>query len=203
MRNEEFIDICTRLYSEHKAAINAIIEHGKPKLPMTYVQEFHQRTGTESLFAIKGRNYYPFIPQEWADIVPQTSRYATQYLVAFRFEFNHYENYNIPLCLYICHFPDTGERGRFLEMLDKTITDSKNTKLTLRKSSKTTTTIYSKNISLSHGKGKDYNLADYETVIDKLVKEYNSDEVQEIFKIVDGVVKQFWGKTAVTADRIN
>ena len=194
MKNDEFIDICSKLYREHGDAIKMILTYGKPKLPPASIQDFHSRTETESVHAGKDsvNVYYTFIPQAWGGKVPITNRYTQdKYLVFFTWNFSEYETHKITLSLNIGHFPDPEERTRFVERVSKAVMDDRDCTLTIRKSSKTSTTVYSKSISLKYGSGEDCDLDDYEAVTAKMVEVYASDEAQQALRIVDGVVQRF------------
>ena len=193
MKSEEFIDICAKLYREHGNAIKMIMAYGKPKLPISYIREFHSHTNTESVHSQKDNVavYYSFIPQSWKNIIPETNKYKSdRYLVFFYLNFSEYENHKIVLSLNIGHFPDPDERARLIHELSKAGTDNDGI-LNVRRSSKTNTTIYSKPILLKYGSSEDCDLDDYDTITSKLVETYNSDEVSQVFRIVDDVVQSF------------
>lgn len=196
MPRADVIEVCTKLYKEHKDSINMILQYGKPRFEPKHIREFHNRTKTESIFMDVGsfRNSYNFIPCTWAGIVPTTSTDREKYYISFQFGFNDYENHKINMWLYIGSFLDSEERERFVEAVDTAAKANTDCKLTVKKSSKATTTIFSKTISLKSESHRDYSLDDYDTVTERLIEEYNSAEVQRIVEVVGGVVQKFWSK---------
>jgi hypothetical protein len=143
------------------------------------------------------RVYYPFLPITWTGIVPTTNKYTQdKYLVFFMLNLSDYENHKITLTLNIGNFPDPEERSRFVDTVDKASAADKNNKLTIRKLSKTNTIILSKSISLKDDGGGDYDLDDYQAITDKLIETYNSDDIQQAFQILDGVIQKFEFKDA-------
>jgi hypothetical protein len=190
MPNDEFVATCSKLYRDHKDAISMILEHGRPKMPLDKLQYFHNETETESIYTGEGvvKMNHPFIPRTWSDVVPKTN---SDYQVCFSFGFKDYESHKIPLWLYISNFSDPEERQRFIDMLSEVVEKNKNSKLTVDKTAKKSTTLYRKDISLKSQNNQEYNLHDYDMVIGRLIEEFNSDEVQEALKIVGGVVQKF------------
>ena len=196
MENEKIINICTRLYLEHKEAINMIMTYGKPTLPMSSIREFHSKTDTESIFDdgdnLKKR-YHTFIPKAWSDFVPDTSPNPEKYYVAFDLLFKDYESYKIYMYLYISgNWNDSDERNRFVEILKAQ--DNPNGRLNLDKLKNKVATVLTKTITLENDNGKKFDLLDYETITAKIIKTYNSPDFQEGIAIVDKVVKEFWKK---------
>jgi hypothetical protein len=93
MQSAEFIDICGKLYREHKDAIRMIIEYGKPKLEPKHMQEFHDQTDTESFHTGKDsvNMIYRFIPRSWSGVVPMSNTDTSdKYLVFFYWSFRSY-----------------------------------------------------------------------------------------------------------------
>ena len=187
-------------YREHGPAIRMILDYGKPKLPPKNIQEFHKRTNTESVHASKDsvNVFYSFIPCAWQGIVPKTNLYRSdRYLVFFDFNFSNYDEHKVALRLKIGHFPDSEERTRFVEQLVKAATADKDSNLRVNFSSKTDTRVFNEPISLKYRSKEYFDLDDYEAVTDKLVEVYNSTEVQQALKVMDGVVQKFGFKDAV------
>jgi hypothetical protein len=194
VQSTELIDICVKLYKEHKDAIKLILEHGRPKLPPSYIKSFHDQTRTESVHMGKDsvNVYYSFVPCAWSGVVPLTSKYTSdRYLVFFQFNFSEYENHKITLSLNIGNFPDQEERWRFVGLVDEAVKAREGCKLTIRKSSKTNTVVFSKAIPLEDSDNGKLDLDDYEAVTAKLVEAYNSSEVQQALDVVGGVVLGF------------
>jgi len=191
MQNEEFINICTKLYVEHKDAINAIMTFGKPTLPIGYLHDFHGKTKTNSFMKDNNniKSHYIFIPQSWENVMPETNLYTgDRYLVPLNFFFGNYEEHRISLNMWIGNFPDSEKRKQFIEKLKQA--DTKNV-LDFSKEKQKTTTLFSKNIPLKHDNGKLYDLHDYEIIRDKMIKAYNASDVQDAIAIVSGVVQGF------------
>jgi hypothetical protein len=193
MPSDKFINLCAKLYGEHKDAIKYITDYGKPRLPIESMQDFHRRTETESVHMDKGvvNQCYSFIPIIWSGIVPETNKYTQdRYLVHFYLNFTEYEKYKITLSLVVGYFPDPAEREAFIKLLDEAVTES-NSKLRFRKTSKTNTKLFTKVISLKRGSDEYYDLEDYEAVTAQLIEIYNSPEVQDVFQFIDGVIQKF------------
>ena len=190
MKSETLTKICTKLYSEHREAIATIMAYGKPKLPAASVRGFLSRTATESVHADKETVpvYYSLIPKKWSGIVPTNNKdMSDKYLVFVYLDFREYEMFKIGMAIRVGEFPDTGERDRFITLLREAADAAKNRPLKINKESKKYTTVFSKSISLN----EECKLEDYSAIIDKLVEEYNSEEMKQALAIVDGVVQNF------------
>ena len=190
MQETELTKLCGEIYKEHKDAINMIIEYGKPRLPSESMKEFHIKTETESFHQEKKYVpvYYSFIPSEWKNLMPTTNKYSEKYLVFAYFNFSEYEKHKIMFYINIGNFPDTDERERFVKELRAA---DKDQKLKVNEKSKTSTSVFSKAISLKDGKKVDIEWDNYDAVKDKLIEIYNSDEVQDKLKVICGVVTSF------------
>ena len=195
MKNETLTKICTKLYSEHREAIATIMTYGKPKLPAASVRGFLSRTETESVHANKEivPVYYSLIPKRWSGIVPTNSiDQSDKYLVFVYLDFGGYEMYKIGMSIKVGGFPDTEERGRFIALLREAANADNNKPLKSIKESKKYTTVFTKSISLN----EECELDDYSAIIDKLVEEYNSEEMKQALAVVDRVVLNFGFKDA-------
>lgn len=191
MPSNELVEICSKLYQEHGDAIQKIIAYGKPKLESKRLAEFHERTKTICSGSTNLKRW--FIPEDWENTVPKTSTWANaKYLVVFELNFSEYENHRISLFLYVHGFSDADEHKRFRLKLSEAATD-KNVKQLQRRLSLSQKAVLSIPILLQDENG-DLDLDDYDAVIDTMVKAYNSPDVQKTLKIVDGVIKEFWGK---------
>jgi len=190
MQNEEFVSICTKLYVEHKDAITAIMTYGKPTLPIGYLHEFHNKTNTTSFMRDNNsiKSQYVFTPNSWVDVVPMTNLQGDKYLIPCSFHFIGYDNHEIVFYLWLGNFPDQDERKKLIEALRSA---DKDNRLSFRTANNKTSTIFSKSIPLKHANGNKLDLHDYEAIKDKLIDTYNSPDVQEAIKVVDGVVQSF------------
>jgi hypothetical protein len=186
MKNEKLNALCSKLYREHKDAIKMINELGKPKLESQHINIFHMNTKTMSFRGGEYVTYYGFIPTAWNNIVPETNLSKTdRYLIYFYFDFSRYDDNKITLYLYVGDFPDPAERKRFMEQISEAAEQNKNLRI-----KRNANRIFTKPIYENDEK---YDLDDYTSVIDRLIKAYNSDEVQDVLKTIDSVVQKFWG----------
>jgi hypothetical protein len=193
MPNEGFVALCNRLYRENKEAIETILEYGKPKLPPDSMRYFHGKTKTESVHMNKEsiNVYYPFIPCNWSGKVPLTNKYTSdRSLVFFYLKFSEYDAGRIRLSLDVGNFPDPDERTRVMELVADAAKNNKQFRMNVRESSKTNTRIFSKNIVLSTHEDE-FDMGDYDAVTEKLIEVYEDSEVQQIYRIMDGIIQNF------------
>ena len=194
MQSSEFMEICGRLYKEHGEAIRMILEYGKPKLPTASMRDFHSRTETVSIHEGKDNVpvYYSLIPKNWNGIVPTTNRDSSdRYLVFAYINLADYEKHKIALSIRVGSFPDAEERQRFLRALGEAAEADPKSNLNVKLASKSYTTVFTQSLSLRQGGNGEIELDDYDTIIDKLVEAYNSEEMKRALTIVDGVVQKF------------
>jgi hypothetical protein len=174
MQNAEFINICTKLYVEHKDAITAIMTYGKPSLPIAYLNEFHDKTATTSFMRNNNsvKSYYMLIPTSWEGVIPETNVYTgDKYLVGLNFYLGDLEKHALYLNLWVGNFPDQNERNKFIDKLKEA---DKNSILDFRKEKQKVTTLFHKPIPLKHKNDTLINLHDYEIIRNLMVEAYNA-----------------------------
>ena len=198
MQNKEFVTLCENLYREHKDAIEAILEHGKPRLTSDYIKDFHDNTNTTSVHMDRPmvKKSYTFIPTDWVRIVPTNSGYSGEkYLVFLNLDFSAYEKHKIVLSLVIGYFPDQGERQSFIKKVNEEAGDGKSAKFPLKADAKNTT-VFRKDVSLKEGEAEDSDSKKSSAVIKKLIEAYKDFVKKPEFEVVDKVVKGFGFKDA-------
>ena len=194
MQSNEFVGICSQLYKEHGPAIKMIMDYGRPKLPISSMKNFHDKTKTISYHSDKDNVpvYYSLIPKDWSGKVPVTNTdKSDRYLVFVYINFNDYEKFKIGMSIRVGKFPDTNERERFITELRKASDADKDKLLTVKVASKSYTTVFSQTISLKHNGNEECELDDYDTITDILIKAYGEDNMKKAIAIVTGVVKKF------------
>ena len=188
MPDAKVVKLCKKLYSEHDKAIEMIIQHGKPKLPTENIKDFHDRTQTTSIFMGKENvnSYYYFIPETWADKVPQAKKTQEKYLIYWMLESaNYVSQKKIILSLNVGKFPEQAKEER-KQLIHKITDAAANVGVELNLNIDTQyTKIFSTPILL----GDDTDLNDYAAVTNKLVDVYN--EKKKDFAFVDTVVHGF------------
>lgn len=196
MSDEPLKELCRKIYKEHKEAIDLIVEYGRPRIPQKYMDDFHKKTQTKSVYQnnnntsnnSKTNIIYGFMPEDWFEHVPDTNLYTSdKYLIIFSFDFSAMDKKKIQLRLEIGNFRNKEVRKKFIQEVNNKRDELPGDKKIINKAAAEQATysrIKSINIDL-----KDVDIDEYDEIILKMELAYK--KMEEVREVMSSIIKAF------------